>query len=97
MKSTPDVHKVTANAQMRETPKNLFERLTPIANKLFSGDFKSSVAMLKRPYFRLSQEDYEKVKDLSAGSDVLLMDGKTQVTFGSADNGLALMPLSKPI
>ena len=83
--------------QMRATPRKLLGRLTPLKAKRFRGDFKAIVGRLQRPYYRLSAADYEAVKKLSGESDVLLFDGRTQVTFGEADGGLALMPLYRPL
>ena len=85
------------NQQILATPRNLFNRLTPLNAKQFKEDFKGIVKRLQRPYYRLSEADYEAVKALSGESDVLMFDGKTQVTFGNADGGLALMPLYQPI
>ena len=82
---------------MLETPNKLFERLQPLANKQHKGDFKAFVARLKRPYYRLSEEDCKTVEILAGDSDVLVLDGKTQVTWGTADGGFALMPLHTPL
>lgn len=82
---------------MKPTPSKLFERLQPLANKKSTGDFKDFVARLQRPYFRLSEEDCAKVETLAGDSDVLLLDGKIQVTWGDADGGKALMPLYRPL
>lgn len=82
---------------MLATPANLLTRLTSLPGKSFKGDFKAFVSHLNRPYYRLSTDDYEAVKSASADSDVLLLDGKTQVTFGEADGGWALMPLRSPL
>lgn len=85
------------NSLMLATPKNLLNRLSPLKGKRFSENFNVIVGRLYRPYYRLSEDDYEAVKELSDESDVLLFDGKTQVTFGAADGGFALMPLYRPI
>jgi hypothetical protein len=85
----------TSNA-MLPTPNNLFNRLQPITNKINKGDFKSMVARLQRPYIRLSETDCAAVEALAGTSDVLLLDGETQVTWGDADGGKALMPLNRP-
>ena len=85
------------NPLMKATPRNLLGRLTPLKEKVFHEDFKGISNRLQRPYYRLSEANYEAVKKLSGESDVLLLDGKTQVTFGEADGGLALMPLYRPI
>jgi hypothetical protein len=85
------------NPMMLATPAKLLTRLTSLPGKNFSGDFKEMVSRLERPYYRLSEQDYEAVKAASGSSDVLLFDGKTQVTFGTADNGWALMPLERPL
>lgn len=85
------------NFKMLATPKHLLDRLRSLENKRFGDDFSGIVRHLKRPYYRLSEADYDAVKALSGGADVLVFDGKTQVTFGSADGGWALMPLSRPI
>lgn len=85
------------NSQMLATPRNLFNRLTPLDGKRLGGDYKDAVRQLHRPYYRLSEADYEAVFALSGNSDVLLFDGETQVTFGTADDGFALMPLLHPL
>lgn len=90
-------HNMELNPQMKGTPRNLLGRLTPLKGKQFREDFKGIVSRLQRPYFRLSEQDYKAVKKLAGDSDVLLFDDKTQVTFGEADGGLALMPLYRPI
>lgn len=82
---------------MLQTPNNLFARLQPLANKKHKGDFKTFVSRLKRPYYRLSAEDCQTVETLAGDSDVLVLDGKTQVTWGNADGGFALMPLHSPL
>lgn len=83
--------------QILPTPRNLFSRLTPVENKSFKEPFQDVVRRLRRPYYLLSDKDYEAVKMLSGDSDVLLLDSHSQVTFGTADGGYALMPLSRPI
>lgn len=88
---------MSTSQHMLAAPTKLLSRLTPVANKRFSGDFSADVKRLQRPYYRLSEADYEAVKQLSGTSDVLLLDGKTQVSFGDADGGYALMPLYRPI
>lgn len=88
------MYSMETNNLMLRTPKNLFERLQPIAGKKNNGDFQSFSRRLQRPYYRLTEEDCAKVEALAGESDVLLLDGKTQVTWGDADGGKALMPLS---
>ena len=88
---------MNTSAQMLATPDNLFDRLQPLADKHHKGDFTAFVSRLKRPYFRLSEEDYRKVKEMAGESDVLQFDGQTQVTWGDADSGFALMPLYLPL
>ena len=78
------------------TPRNLAARLMPVPNKRLPSDFKSAVALLKRPYFRLSAEAYALVRSVAGDSDVVLLDGR-QMTYGDADGGKALMPLSRTI
>lgn len=78
-------------------PRNLLQRLTPIKGKVFKEEFSDICKRLQRPYYRLSESYYEDVKKLAGESDVLLLDGRTQVTFGTADCGWALMPLKHPI
>lgn len=78
------------------TPRNLAARLVPVPNKRLPSDFKSAVELLKRPYFRLSAEAYALVRSVAGDSDVVLLDGK-QMTYGDADGGKALMPLSRAI
>lgn len=85
------------HSTMLATPKKLFERLQSIPNKNHKGDFKTFVARLNRPCYRLSADDCTKVELKAGGSDVLLFDGTTQVTWGYADGGMALMPLRTPL
>jgi len=88
--------KVPGEAMLLPTPKNLAARLVPVPNKRLPPDFKSAVALLKRPYFRLSTEAYALVLLVAGDSDIVLHDGR-QMTYGDADGGKALMPLSRPI
>lgn len=78
------------------TPRDLAARLAPEPNKRLPADFKSAVALLKRPYFRLSADAYALVRSVAGDSDIVLLDGK-QVTYGDADGSKALMPLAKSI
>lgn len=78
------------------TPKNLAARLAPVPNERLPPDFKSAVALLKRPYFRLGAEAYAFVLWVAGDSDLVLLDGRL-MTYGDADGGKALMPLSRPI
>lgn len=66
-------------------------------DRRFHGDFKAIDGRLRRPYYRLSEADYDAVRKLSGESDVLLFDGRTQMTYGEANGGLALMPLHRPL
>lgn len=56
-------------------------------------DFDSAVRLLERPYFRISEEQQLAIAAKAAGNDVLLFRGRP-VTWGTADGGFALMPLS---
>lgn len=76
------------------TPKNLAARLAPAPNQRLPPDFRSAVALLKRPYFRLSADAYALVRAVAGDSDIVLLDGR-QMTFGDADGRKALMPLAK--
>lgn len=78
------------------TPRNLKKRLCAAPGKVLPYDFKKAVALLKRPYYRLSDEDYAHVAALAGDSDVVLLDGR-QMAYGDADGEKALMPLAKPI
>lgn len=78
-------------------PRGLFSRLEPLPGKFHRGGLKEFIARLKRPYYRLTESELIRVRELAGNSDVLLMDGKTQVTWGDADGGFALMPLRDPI
>lgn len=82
---------------MRATPRNLLERLTPLPGKVNKGTWQDMVRRLHRPYYRISKEQYDAIVELSQDADVVLFDGKQQLTFGDADGGLALMPLHKPL
>ncbi len=77
-------------------PRDLASRLAPAPKKRLPADFRSAVALLKRPYFRLSAEAFAQVQTVAGDSDVVLLDGR-QMTFGDADGGKALMPLAKPV
>ncbi len=77
-------------------PRRLAARITAIPNKRLPVDFKAAVALLKRPYYRLDEAAYELVCRVAGDSDVLLFDGR-QVTYGNADGGRALMPLSREV
>lgn len=78
------------------TPSSLAARLAPEPNKRLPADFKSAVALLKRPYFHLSAEAYALVLSVACDSDIVRLDGK-QMTYGDADGSKALMPLAGPI
>lgn len=69
-----------------------------VPNKHLPSDFKKAVALLKRPYLPITKQEYEAIVNRAeeANTDIVLHDGK-QKTFGEADGGYALMPLSKPI
>lgn len=78
--------------------RDVLDSLVAVPNKHLPTNFKAAVAMLMRPYHVISKYEYEQVCDLAedANTDILLLKG-TQVTFGHADGGYALMPLSTPI
>ena len=57
----------------------------------FTGSFCDNVAQLKRPYYPITKEAFQEIVD-NTTSDFLLWDNKI-VTFGTADDGFALMPL----
>ncbi|WP_128003080.1 MULTISPECIES: hypothetical protein [Piscinibacter] len=81
----------------KPTPRRLMERLTTLPNKVHKGDSKAFTARLRRPYYRLTDEQCLAVERLAGDSDVLLLDGRVQVTWGDADGGKALMPLARPL
>lgn len=59
------------------------------------GDFEDAVRKLERPYIRITEAHAEVLSGLTAGvgTDVVLFRGRP-VTWGTADGGYALMPLS---
>lgn len=77
----------------KRMPRNLLSRLEPLPGK----ECYDLARRVFRPYYKLSAEACAMVEKLSGKSDVLLFDGKTQVTWGDADGGKALMPLNRPI
>jgi hypothetical protein len=81
----------------RETPPDILKRLTPLYGKKFTEPFHKVVGRLSRPYYRLTQEQVAEIEAIAVDCDVLLLNGTTQVTWGNADSGMALMPLAKPI
>lgn len=82
---------------MRQTPRELLQRLTPLPGKVDKQGWPSLAKRLHRPYYRISPQQYEAIKKLSAGADVVLFDGLQQCAFAEADGGYALMPLHKPL
>lgn len=72
--------------------------ITVLPNKHLPVNLKQAVALLRKPYTPISQQVYEEIADKAelANTDIVLFKGK-QVTFGMADGGYALMPLSKQI
>lgn len=72
---------------------NIFniETLTPIKGEC--SDFNSQVRDLQRPYLKISEEQYNLLYKESA--DFYKTSGGKIVTFGSADQGYALMPLNE--
>lgn len=70
-------------------------RLAPIPGIELPNDFFSAVQSVRRPYTVISEAEYALVVAMARekDTDVLLLDGLTQVTFGTADSGYALMPL----
>lgn len=72
--------------------------LEMVQGKRIHPDFATAARLLKRPYTPISKEAYDAIleKALEADSDILLFNG-AQATFGNADGGYALMPLSEPI
>lgn len=84
---------------MLPMPADLFSRLVPLPGKCFPAgeSFADQIRRLRRPYYRLTEQDYTLVVSLAGEADVLLLDGNIQVTFGNADGGWALMPLGTPI
>ena len=83
----------SGNQQMLMAPANLFDRLTRAPGKQNRGDWQSFVRRLQRPYYRLTKAENDRVAQIAGTSDVVLLDGKTQATWGEADGGYALMPL----
>lgn len=54
--------------------------------------FHEEVKKLQRPYVKISESEYEKLK--ADSFDYYLTDDGQIVTFGNADGGYALMPLN---
>lgn len=70
-----------------------FNLVKPLNEKLYD-TFELAVKQLTRPYLAISQEDYDKVFAVTKNhGDIVLYDG-IKMTFGNADGGFALMPLS---
>lgn len=70
-----------------------FNLVKPLNEKLYD-TFKEAVKQLTRPYLAISQEEYDKICALTKShGEVVLYDG-IKMTFGNADCGWALMPLS---
>lgn len=82
---------------MRQSPRNLMQRLTPLPGKVDKRGWQSLVQRVHRPYYRISKQQYDGIVKLSEGADVVLLDGLQQCSFGDADGGYALMPLHKPL
>lgn len=78
------------------TPRHLAARLAPAPHKRLPEDFRSAVALLKRPYYRLGADAYALVRAVAGDSDIVLLDGR-QMTFGDADGSKALMPLAESL
>ena len=55
-------------------------------------DFALAVSLLKRPYYKISKKIFDTIIK-NTKSDFIMYKG-LKVTFGSADQGYALMPLS---
>lgn len=72
----------------------LIARLTPIPNVKMPESFSASVALVTRPYLKLSLDEMDLILKMKHKCDVYMMDGKVPVTFGNADGGYALMPLN---
>ena len=67
-----------------------------IPGRTMPAKFQDAVKLLRRPYIAISQAEYERLLDESKkfNTDVFLMNGR-EVTFGNADQGLAIMPLKE--
>lgn len=82
--------------QMLKAPRNLARRLSTGPMKDLHGDFQNVVRSLKRPYLKLSDAQLQAIQRIARESDTVLFDGKTLMTYGEADGGYALMPISQP-
>ena len=67
------------------------EELTPLKGQTDS--FHAEVSKLQRPYIRIPEDRYKALVDADAGYYRTPAGGV--VTFGTADNGFALMPLKE--
>jgi|JI8StandDraft_1071087.scaffolds.fasta_scaffold281286_2 hypothetical protein len=57
-------------------------------------DFRQAVRMLERPYIPITLDDVSQIEGMTTGlGDIVVYQGR-RMTWGAADNGYALMPLS---
>jgi len=89
----------SAVVQYCKAPPNILNRLKPVPNKSIGADFSTATRLLQYPYFEISMDEYNAVTTMagSSNTDILLLDGCLQVTFGQTGNKTALMPLSMPM
>jgi hypothetical protein len=80
--------------QLLPAPRNLERRITKGHLKHLPSDFRAAVRLLKRPYFRLSAEQFARIEAIAGDSDTVLLDGTKLMTYGRADGGYALMPIN---
>ena len=85
---------MTTSAVLKNTP-GFIKRLAPLPGMRLPQNFKEAVSMLRRPYIPITAEALRAVEQVAGDSDAVLFDGKA-MTFGDADGGYALMPLSTP-
>lgn len=65
--------------------------LSPLKGRIPKGKGIDNIRKLTRPYIVIPKEFYDKILSEKIKNDFYIYDGKV-VTFGSADNGFALMP-----
>lgn len=90
----PERAVVEPGTDLRHLGDALLAQIAPHpARPHFSSGFDVAVRFLTRPYYPITLEQQEAIERLSAGADVVLFNGRP-FTWGNADGGNALMPIS---
>ena len=74
----------------------VMHRIAPCPHKHFScvGD---EAARLVSPYIHITADELAAISELAEDSDVVLLDGYRQATWGMANGYPVLMPLARPL